>query len=231
VELFGLDVVFRHDGYDPAVAAGKDKRGRNLRLLSAAREADPDNPRWLYFLIRDGLPVLDHSQLVELCAALRDLVARDPATGDRNDARHYYRLALCTASRRLAVLGDWPTLLRYCDELDRVDQGDNPDAHYLRSVAELTNGVVTSDDLVRTIRLRRADDVVSTSAIDRSGRHLDALIVSQLSRCRGASEAERYRELCAPWTDMFFDRSVLRHRSGGRVSRRTSRRAGRRSGR
>jgi hypothetical protein len=210
VDLIGLDIWLHHDGYDPVVARGKDKMNRNLTLLRAARESDPDNPRWLYFIVRDGLPTLDRAQLIDACTTVRNLVERQPATGDRRSAREYYRLTLSEACQGLAVLGDWRTVHRYCDELDHIDQRDSPDAHYLRSVAQLLNGVVTGRDLVRTMRLRRDDELVSTSAIDASGRHLDALIVALLARLRGAPDAERYRELCTPWTDVFFDRSRLR---------------------
>jgi hypothetical protein len=212
VDLVGLDIWLHHDGYDPAVASSKNKMNRNLTLLRAARDEDPDNPRWRYFIVRDGLPTLDRAQLVDACTALRDLVERDPATGDRRDAREYYRLALCEAGQGLAVLGDWRTVQRYCDELDRIDQRDSPDAHYLRSIEQLLHGVVTGRDLVRTMKLRRDDDLVSASAIDGSGRHLDALIVALLARLRGARDAEGYRELCTPWTDVFFDHSRLRWR-------------------
>jgi hypothetical protein len=151
-------------------------------------------------------------QLLDLCATLRDLVERNPPTGDRLDARQYYRRAMCVASQGFAAVGDWSTVHRYCDELDRIDQCDSPDAHYLRSVAELFHGVVRDRDLLRTMKLRRDDDLVSASAIETSGRHLDAVIVAQLARLRGASAADRYRQLCDPWTDAFFERSTLRER-------------------
>ena len=213
VGMVGLDILFHHDGYDHAVTNGKNKRNRNLGLLRTARKDDPDNPRWLYFMVRDGLPVLDHAQLLDLRATLRGLAERDPATGDRLGARHYYRRALYVAGQGLAAKGDWSTVYSFCDELDRIDQRDSPDAHYLRSVGELFNGVPTDRDLLRTMRLRRDEELVSTSAVDTSGRHLDALIVALLARFRGAPDADRYRKLCAPWTDMFFERSTLRRQS------------------
>jgi glycosyltransferase involved in cell wall biosynthesis len=212
VGLVGLDLVFHHDGYEPAVIDAKDKRHRNLRLLEAAAKADPGNPRWPYFLVRDGLPVLDRRRILQLCGTLRELAERDPGTGDRLKARHYYRRALCIACQGLAVLGDWTTVRGCAGELDRVDEGDSPDAHYFRSVADLVEGGLSGTALVRTVRLRRDEDLVSASAVDGDGRHLDALIAALLERFKSASEAERYRELCAPWTDEIFERSRLRLR-------------------
>ncbi|MFI6294908.1 glycosyltransferase [Nonomuraea sp. NPDC050790] len=210
VNMAGLDLLFHHDGYDAAVIDGKDKRGRNLRLLGAAMEAEPDSPRWVYFMIRDALPLLEHAQLLELCETLRDLVRREPVTDDRLDARHYYRRALGVACQGFAAMGDWATLHRYCDDLDRLDGHDNPDAHYFRSVAELLNGVATQSDLLLTMRIRRDEKLVETSAVDKAGGHLDALLAELLNRVKGESDGDRYRGMCEPWTDVFFERSILR---------------------
>ncbi|WP_410610503.1 glycosyltransferase [Amycolatopsis sp. lyj-109] len=212
VGMVSLNLLFHHDGYEEAVLAEKDKRSRNLRLLNVAGKADPDNPRWPYFMVRDGLPVLDRARILDLCGTLKDLVERDPETGDRLKARHYYRRALCIACQGLVVMGDWATLHVYCDELDRVDRCDSPDAHYFRSVAGLIGDALTGSVLLRTIRIRRDEELISNSAVDRSGRHLDALIAALLDRFKSASDAQRYRELCAPWTDEIFECSNLRLR-------------------
>jgi hypothetical protein len=209
--MVGLNILVHHDGYGPAVAKVKDKRNRNLDLLRMSRKVDPDNPRWIYFMIRDGLPFLNRTQLMDLCAGLKDLIARHPVTGDRLDARHYYRRALWIACQGLAAMEDWSTIYSYCDELDRIDQRDNPDAHYLRSVTELFNGVASQENLLRTMRIRRDEGLLETSAVDTSGRHLDALIIALLARLQNPARADRYREICFPWTDVFFERSKLRN--------------------
>jgi len=101
-------------------------------------------------------------------------------------------------------MGDWDAVHRFCDELDPVD------AHYFRTLGELTGGVVTRRDLLRSMELRNDDQLVSNSAVEPSGAHLDALIGALLGRLRSEEEAERYRALCPPWTDAFFERSVPR---------------------
>ncbi|WP_158263144.1 glycosyltransferase family 2 protein [Amycolatopsis sp. CA-128772] len=212
VGMAGLNLVFHHDGYEPTVIAAKDKRNRNIRLLNAAVKDDADNPRWPYFMVRDGLTVLDRAHILDLCETLKELAERNPGTGDRLNARQYYRRALCIACQGLAVMGDWATVRGYADELDRVDKGDSPDAHYFRSVAGLADGGLTGSALLRTVRLRRDEVLIANSAVDGSGRHLDALIAALLERFKSASEAERYREMCAPWTDEIFERSRLRLR-------------------
>jgi Glycosyl transferase family 2 len=214
VGLVGIDIEFRHDGYQPAVVEAKAKRERNLALLASARSSDPENPRWLCYTVRDGLPVLEPAEILRLCSALRDLVDRAPTTGDLVSARGYYCLAAGLACQVFAAQNDWTTVLKYCDEVDELTPGGNADAHYFRTVRELVNGVVVKDDLLRTIRLRGDGRAVGSSALDPSGRHLDALLVALIERVRGAGEAVEYLKLCTPWTDTFFDNSVLRATAG-----------------
>ncbi|MGF7239447.1 MAG: glycosyltransferase [Frankia sp.] len=217
-DLVGLDIWFHHDGYIPAVAVAKNKMARNLGLLRAALDGDPGNPRWLYYIVRDGLPTLNRTQLIDACTILRDFAERNAPTGDRRGAVEYYRLTLSEACQGLGVLGDWDTVYRYCDELDRIEQRDGVDAHYYRCVGEILGGVPSERDLLRTIRLRRDGEAVSASAINSSGRHLDALITDLLARFRGARAAEDYRALCEPWTDVFFKGSVLRQGATARTA-------------
>ncbi|WP_370942545.1 glycosyltransferase family 2 protein [Amycolatopsis sp. cg5] len=207
VDLARLGVEFRHDGYHPEVARDKDKLHRNLRLLDLALAADPDNPRWWYYTLRDGLPVFDRDRIVSLCDTLRDLPSDNRRTGELLSTAQLYRLALGTACQGLAALRDWRALDRYCGELDRLG---SPDGTYFRLMAELSTGVLTNRDLLGAVRLRGDEKLVATSVVDPAGRHLDALIVALLERLRGESEAERYRALCEPWTDVFFDRGRAR---------------------
>jgi glycosyl transferase family 2 len=208
--LMSLDIEFMHDGYHPNVVAAKDKRARNLALLGTARAADPDNPRWLYFTIRDGFPELATAQVVDLCTALRESMEAGVQTGDRQSPLGYYRFALGFACQGLVARGAWAEVHHFCAELDRVDQRDNPDAHYFRTMFELFHGAVTDRDLLRTIRMRSDDDLVAASGVDVAGRHLDALIGVLLAKFRGQENANRYAEMCSPWTDAFFERSTLR---------------------
>jgi glycosyltransferase involved in cell wall biosynthesis len=211
VHLVSLDILFMHDGYKQTIFAGKRKMERNLSLLNIARATDPDNPRWLYFTIRDGLPVLDGKQVVNLCTSLKNLMDREIATGDRRSARAYYRHALCLACQSLAYERDWYTVDYYCAQMDQIDQCASPDAHYFRSLFELLNGVVTDRDLRRTIERRRDDKGLSNSTLCPRGRHLDAIIAALLELRRSKVEADRYLEFCDPWNDIFFQHSRLRN--------------------
>jgi hypothetical protein len=209
VGLVGLDIEFRHDGYRPTIVEAKRKRERNLTLLDSARQSEPHEPRWLFFTIRDGLPVLGHDRILDLCTELYELADSTEDSADLLTAREYHRRALAVACPLMIAMGDRRALDRLCGHWDNQEPG-SPDAHYFRTVRELLTGVVTDQDLLRTITVRGDGDLVATSAVDPTGNQLDALIIALLERRRGGAEAARYLELCTPWTDAFFENSVLR---------------------
>ncbi|MEV6632526.1 glycosyltransferase [Actinoplanes sp. NPDC051470] len=204
VEVITVDIQMNHDGYSPAVVMDKNKRKRNLDLLAAARLDDPDNPRWWYFTVRDGLAVHDHSELLSLCERLKELAGRPTDTGDRRSAHDYYRLALGSACQRLSAMGDWLTVYRNCEDLPGAD------AFYFRTIRELLGGMVTGAGLIEAIRRRSDEELTTESVVDPSGRHLDAVIVALLEQLNQGTKSKEYRELCAPWTDSFFEESRLR---------------------
>ncbi len=209
VAIVRLDVEFLHDGYNPEVARKKDKRRRNLDLLDRAMAEEPHNPRWPCFRVRDAGLEISRAEILDLCAISHRLVGADGRTGDAQNALDYYRIAVGSACKALLALGDWQSVRRLCDNVDAL-ANDDPDAHYFRAMGGVHDGVVTHQDLLHSIRIRNDDALVATSTLDRAGRHLDALIALQLDMCRSAAEARRYRELCAPWTDGFFERSLPR---------------------
>ena len=208
--LLGVDLTFRHDGYSPEVVRDKDKAARNLELLGLARHREPQNPRWLYYHLRDGLHLLDEDGVLARLADVESASRR--GFGDRYPPEVYRVNSLVRACVRLAELAAWPRLLDICVDLDRSrPDGAHPDAVYFRGVYELLHGAgPDSDQLLRAIRLRRDETVVAASGLDPDGRPLDALIAAQLRELKGRDAANAYLKMCRPWTDQFFDASRLR---------------------
>ncbi|MHB9753526.1 glycosyltransferase [Streptomyces sp. BYX5S] len=50
-----IAVRFNHFGYLPEVIERRAKRDQYVRLARLARVAEPDNPKWVYYEVRDGL--------------------------------------------------------------------------------------------------------------------------------------------------------------------------------
>jgi glycosyltransferase involved in cell wall biosynthesis len=206
----GVSLEFMHDGYRPDVAVAKDKRRRNLALIERARAAEPRNPRWLFYQLRDGLWEMSGPEIVDLCTQLADADRSSP--GDRVGPEVYRRNGVAHACTRLAQLGDWRQALTYCVDLDRMSPPVSPDAVYVRGLHELLKGSgATPHGLLTAVRTRNGANDLTGSGLDADGRHLDALIAAYLRDLKGREVANDYLAMCRPWSDPFFDASRLRH--------------------
>ncbi|SFO93641.1 glycosyltransferase [Salibacterium halotolerans] len=65
-ENINLRLPIYHDGYMPDILEEKNKAERNLRLLFKMREIESYNPRWLYFLIREGMDTVSSTYIETL---------------------------------------------------------------------------------------------------------------------------------------------------------------------
>ncbi|GIJ46230.1 hypothetical protein Val02_31160 [Virgisporangium aliadipatigenens] len=210
--LLGVELGLLHDGYRPQIAKAKGKRERNTVLAARARHDEPENPRWIFFALRDGMWDMDSAAIVELCTALTGADRR--GRGDRHSPESYHRRALAHACTRLAQLGDWIQVFEYCRRLDRMSPPASPDTVYFRGLHELFHGAgATPAALLAATRARKDADTVARSGLDPQGRHLDALIGAYLHELKGRDAANAYLSMCHEWTDPFFDGSRRRGRS------------------
>ena len=53
IEKKEIDITFFHDGYQKDIIDEKEKGKRNLRLSKNMVNKEPENPRWLYYYIKD----------------------------------------------------------------------------------------------------------------------------------------------------------------------------------
>ncbi|MFB5660311.1 glycosyltransferase [Alteribacillus sp. HJP-4] len=54
-ENINIELKVEHDGYQEDILQSKKKIERNISLLQKVRKKEPENPRWIYFLVRDGM--------------------------------------------------------------------------------------------------------------------------------------------------------------------------------
>ncbi|OLZ48354.1 hypothetical protein BS329_24925 [Amycolatopsis coloradensis] len=207
VELTSLKVEFRHDGYSREVIHVKRKTERNLALLGSAIAADPDDPRWVYFTVRDSLPLLSPGELVRHCETLRRMAGQDVCTGDHVLPTEYLRRTLALACQSLTFRREWRVVEEYCALIDEIDGCSSPDAQYFRAMLEGIGEVVTDRTLRDTISVRKNEELLAKSTLCPAGRHLDAAIALLVERRFGVEKAEEYRGMCMDWDDMLFERS------------------------
>ncbi|MFD2471907.1 glycosyltransferase family 2 protein [Amycolatopsis silviterrae] len=210
IELCSTDAKFFHDGYTREVVLKKRKTERNLSLLQQARIKDPQNPRWIYFTVRDALPLLSGEQLMLLCSELESAVVADVPTGDHCRPVEYLRRTLGLACQGLGFRGAWETVQKYCDRIRVLDGGDSADVQYFMVMEELAMGNVTDRTLNRAIAARKDGELLARSMLSPQGRHLDAAIAACIELRGWADEADHYRRLCHEWDDIFFERSRIR---------------------
>jgi glycosyltransferase involved in cell wall biosynthesis len=209
VEIMPVDLELLHDGYAPDVLRAKDKHRRNMELLRAEIVEDPDNPRWPFYAVRDGAPLLSATAITDLCRHSARLAGAESAPGGEA-ARTYYRDTLINACYAMTARGRWDSVSSWCDELDELSGASSPDAQYFRAVVAVMNGWVGPDELRRTAAVREDEAICHTSGICRSGDHLDAATALLIEHVHGADAADEYRHLIDSWTDMFFLNSRLR---------------------
>jgi hypothetical protein len=211
-QWIGVNLEIKHDGYRPQIVRSKGKLERNARLIKKCRAAEPSNPRWIFFEIRDQLETLRESEIDRLCTELAEISTSEAGPL----ARSYYSGALRYFCRWLASAGSYSKLRDVANELDRTEVG-NCDSFYYRHVLRLTEaadgiGRISAADLaemlLETIDLRRRMDDVIEGALHAAGCHIDALIAALLDTLGRPAEAEEYRRsIAAPWTDAFFELS------------------------
>ncbi|MFD8393623.1 glycosyltransferase [Streptomyces sp. NPDC059680] len=129
-----VDVRFDHFGYLPEVIDERRKRELYVRLDRLARATEPDNPKWVYYEVRDGLdPAASEEEVRSAFALLAS------ATGDTAPDRPGYRTERTVDSWsllcELAVrLGDGDALRTYPALLAKA--GREVEATYYRTLVE-----------------------------------------------------------------------------------------------
>lgn len=64
-DILLIDIRYKimHDGYEKEILLSKKKIQRNVSLLRKMINIEPENPRWIYFLVRDGKDILDDKEM------------------------------------------------------------------------------------------------------------------------------------------------------------------------
>lgn len=78
IHLFLDNVVLEHDGYKREIVKLKDKANRNTDLLKKMVCIEPQNPRWKYFLSRDGRSSINGMEYEYLLKEVIQLSSQEP---------------------------------------------------------------------------------------------------------------------------------------------------------
>ncbi len=105
IHLFIDNVILEHDGYKMEIVKLKDKANRNTDLLKKMISVEPHNPRWKYFLCRDGRNNINKKEYEYILHDVIQLSSKEPI---------FLRY-------RIRATSD---LISYLIDLDRLNEAD-----------------------------------------------------------------------------------------------------------
>lgn len=197
-----LEVLLRHDGYDPGLHDQAAKSQRNATLGELDLEEFPDDPRTLYFLMRDSQGTWSHDEVDRRARQLSSAARRRPeVTANGVPAAWYAARGTALAVESALTHHQVASALEWVDEL--LEGHYSGDGEYYRAGIHRLTSRSTRDDLSRLMRFRR-EHATMVSMMSTDGRHVDAMIAALLGELVGRDAAESYLAECESWTDSFF---------------------------
>lgn len=76
--LYIDNVILNHDGYKKECVIRKNKLQRNMHLLYQMIQKEPSNPRWKYFLCRDGKSTINANEYEKMLEEVIELAGQKP---------------------------------------------------------------------------------------------------------------------------------------------------------
>ncbi len=136
-------VVVAHSGYSGEMAAQKKKGERNLRILLAALERQPQDPYLAYQAGRTYFVMNDYRQARPYLEKALQLIVAEGGGGIIGMKRTpaYLPLLLVSSGYTLKGLGDFDALFKVLDLAIRLFP-DYTDLHFLRGLAYMESGRV-----------------------------------------------------------------------------------------
>jgi hypothetical protein len=197
-------ILLHHDGNLPQHALPKALR--NDELIRLELEVNRDSARWLHQDVMNGSRFKPLPLLVDQVRRLVEHARLDE--DDPLDLDVYRRLALVAVCTRCLCDGDAARAALLTDMLAKVEGPHGHDHRYFAWVATLLSGDLPDVDDI--LEFREEHPEFPGSYLSTQGAHVDAVILSCLRRLDVPDLEEEYRTACTPWTDAFFDDSVLR---------------------
>lgn len=154
-----MDILIKHDGYTLDIIKDKKKIKRNIDLLEEMLLIEPDNPRWAYFLVRDGIDVLEINRVENI---IYDYVLLDIKNemNIKNLKYHDFTFAFLNILATIKLSNkDFYALDKIIDILDHLSP-QNSNSFYYSTISKF-------------IRLKDAMQLLLNETIDYRSNHMD----------------------------------------------------------
>lgn len=204
-----LDFEIGHDGYIHEVMNDKNKVVRNISLLKDMLKIEPDNPRWVYFFVRDGLGTLDQNYSKEmLCDTLK--IDKNSKLSIRNLKYNEYTFALLDLLVRIELQK------RNFEELENVILPllehiipDNSNSVYYNTIIAVSKLKAAYCELLHgTMKYRKNHFETQHGMLHSEGYHIDFLIAVLLFECGEYKKSIQYFKFLK---NKYTDLGVMQH--------------------
>ncbi|KAA2392128.1 SunS family peptide S-glycosyltransferase [Bacillus cereus] len=164
-----VDIMIRHDGYDPEVINLSEKNDRNIKLTRQMMEDEPSNPKWLYFYAKELHYANEDMHIIET-NLIKAIDLYKQSTYKRYQAEAI--LLLCNIlfqKRQIRKLNEYLDLL---EELQPLCS----DVNYYRSLILFYDIRLKTGKLLDALKLSELENN-KYSFIDSSKDHIKALLI------------------------------------------------------
>lgn len=190
-----LDLPIKHDGYIDSVMKEKNKRYIYTNLGKLMIEEEPENPRWVYFYLRDGKDILS-LDVYKMYIKKFLLIDRNADIEISNLSKHKYTYALLTLyAIKNFVCGNLSETIILSEIMNKIQPG-NSDSVYLSVYSKILLMKSQEANLLKLLVDYRSNNMDSQYGMLHSeGTHIDLLIGYLLFQLGHIERAMAYFEL------------------------------------
>ena len=192
VKYENIDLVMFHDGYIEEVLHKKKKMERNIRYLENMRNKEPNNLRWIYFYVRDGMKIIKLEKLIDLIKDNIFLDAKNNIIKDNLVSDKYTFRILQLLCKLYILRGEYTSAIGLAKQMNSLF-GTNIDTLYFSYLATFLNLKKTLNDLyVEIVSYRKNNHDEINSKISSEGYHIDLLIAFLLYEKGDYKNSEKF---------------------------------------
>ena len=203
---FNLEI--NHDGYDNNVIDSKEKIHRNISLLKDMIEIEPNNPRWVYFLVRDGFNHLDLNYSKYLINNVL-LIKSDSDLSISNLKFNNFTFALVDLLAQIELTSNnLKALDNILPILEHLIPNNSNYVYYntITTILKIKNTYYNL--LVEVIKYRENNFNVQHGMLHSDGYHIDFLIAVLLFECGDYKNSIKYFNFLK---DKYTDYGIINH--------------------
>lgn len=206
IHYLSLNIPINHDGYTIEVLNSKKKLERNYNLLKEMILIEKDNPRWIYFFIRDGAIFINEREMEELAFKVL-LNEPDKGLSIENLINNEYTFPILDIlAKRYLQSNDSLKLNKVIEVIDNIYPENTNTIYYLVISKIIEMKIQVNELLLKVIDYRKNNYNICPGMIHSKGYHIDFLIAILLFETANYKEAFKYFDFLE---DKYLDESFV----------------------